>query len=90
MGSSAVPVHDEHLHVGYDRRWRTWWAVGKEGSYGGSPSRTYAIATAVDASASRDQGRRTVIVYDVGGAVAFRITDIRVQSSSQLFQDDVP
>ena len=89
MGSGEFLVMDEHLHVFRDSHER-WWAVGKEGSYGGDTRRARAIWTALDASATGFHGKRPIVVHYVGGAVAYTILKTRRSPSSQFFQDAVP
>lgn len=82
-------VQGDELHVARDPG-GMWWAVGKEGSYGGSRNRLDVIAIAKDASASTKQGRRRIVVHYVGGTVQGVITRTTVRPTPQFFQDDVP
>jgi hypothetical protein len=88
MGSAAIHVHDDDLHVGFDGK--MWWAVGKEGSYGGSINRQTAVNTAIDASATGFHGLRKVVVHYRYGGVAWTILRTRRTPSRQFHQDDVP
>ncbi len=91
MGSASVQhlVTGDELHVARDLDGH-WWAVGKEGSYGGSTDRAKAIEIAKDASASTKQGRRRIVVHYVYGGVAAVITRTHVKPTPQWFQDSVP
>lgn len=102
MGSSEVFVlaTDTRLHVMRDSAgW--WWAVGHEGSYGGSPKRDDAIRYAIDASATGcywpgpgttalHPGARRIVVYDETGRVACTLLRVKVRATPQWFQDVVP
>ncbi len=91
MGSAEVEhfVTGDELHVARDLD-GYWWAVGKEGSYGGDRNRAKAIEIAKDASASTKQGRRRIVVHYVYGDVAAIITRTTKQPAPQWFQDSVP
>lgn len=90
MGSGDVQhlVTGDELHVARGRD-GTWWAVGKEGSYGGSKSRREAIDIAKDASATAHHGRRRIVVHFIYGGVAAVITRTNVRPAPQWFQDTV-
>lgn len=87
MGSAAVPVHDDAIHVGFDGE--MWWAVGRQGSYGGSHKRIEAIKIARDASATAHHGTRRIVVHYRYGNVAYVITKVYQPPSPQFFQDSV-
>ena len=89
MGSSAIYVGGDHLYVGFDNKCHMWWAVGREGSYGGDILRANAVQIAIDASALCG-GRREIYVRDMRGQVEYIIKAVRTTPSSQLFQDSVP
>lgn len=88
MGSAAVQhlVTDHHIHVGFDRACRYWWAVGTHGSYGGHRSLAQVIKIAQDAAAST---HTQVVVHTTKGRVS-RTLPAASHVSPQFFQDDVP
>ena len=90
MGSAAVIVTDAHLHVGVDENGQ-WWAVGREGSFGGAPKRLLAIRIAIDAAAQAPfDGRRRIVVHNADGTIAYWILRTKHDTpSAQFFQDDV-
>jgi hypothetical protein len=91
MGSGEIHVIDDCLHVGRDSA-GYWWAVGREGSYGGSDNIWVAVSIAKDASASQFT-KREIVVHRRNGRVRYRITVEEQRgniASSQLFQDSVP
>lgn len=94
MGSAAVQplVCRDELHVAYDvggAEGGLWWAVGREGSYGGSCDRGTAIEVALATSASTG-GQRRIVVHYRYGRVAYVITRTRRAAPSQVEQDSVP
>jgi hypothetical protein len=89
---------DVRLHVGWDGT--HWWAVGHEGSYGGSTDRVTAIRLAVDAAKfshwpgpnlrTIPRGERRIVVERPDGSVDFTITRVRGPAPSQVDHDSVP
>ena len=99
MSSGWVPPDDPQLHVWFDGV--RWWAVGREGSYGGDRSRDAAIQIACDATLTASHwfrhgertipaGQRRIVVHRMDRDVEFVIVQTRGKGSSQLFQDSVP
>lgn len=92
MGSGSVQhfVTGDALHVAWDERDQTWWAVGSGGSYGGAKTRKEAVEIAEGASATSSNGRRHIIVHNRNGSGAKIIEGTKKKGSSQFFQDSVP
>lgn len=97
MSSSTVELgrgstDDGQLHVAYDPECRMWWAVGREGSYGGARSRADAVSVGLDAltTLSSPARPRRLVVHRRKGSVLLVILRTRTRPSSQFFQDSVP
>lgn len=80
-----IVVEDADLHVIWSPD--MWRVRGREGDHGLVKTRQQAIAIACDASA-QNGGTRAIVVHDRYYRKLFRITQVKIQPSSQLFQDD--
>jgi hypothetical protein len=101
VGSADVEhlATDDRIHVARDRK-GTWWATGRYSvrfadgsgscgrSFGGSRSRSKAIAIAIDAAVTLN---RHVVIHGSDDVVQYVLTRFKRHApSSQFFQDDVP